>query len=426
MRRKLPWPFIIVILSSFSLGAAWGWKLIRDRAAEEGRLDAEAKIRILAPPGIFTREILIAFQRRERIEVELTTETFPASLLRRALKSTPGQYDLILLYHHQVSALRVERKLMSLYDSRVKFPTSIAPDFRKLPNDRNLMDTAPLLWGVIGLASKKEIGKESEKESAKPKAAFWPTFLIGLEDLSVTPAAFVSKQHALLSEFFGLEALMKRGPGGFSDPVDSPLLISHGSLAFSPLKELNLQFEPLRTATAEFYPMWILTAVAMADGDLERSRKFVRFLFEPAQNVALVQASRVGATTLREQEGLETIPAILQAAHFRTFPIDKISLERDERIRLADEVLEQTLLGAAIKVVKVPESAKAIREPVAAPARKPKPIAKPTVEPGEEASEDAALGVGQKDEPKEEIGADRAAEPAKTPTGPSESTPLDD
>ena len=412
MRRKLSWPFFIVIFCSFSLGAIWGWKLIRDRAAVEGRLEAEAKIRILAPPGIFTREILVEFQRREKIEVELTTEIFPASLLRRALKSTPGQYDLILVYHHQVTALRVERKLTSLYDSRVKFPTSIAPDFRKLPNDRNLMDTAPLLWGVMGRASKKEI------DAAKPKAAFWPSFLIGLEDLNVTPAAFVAKLHTTTGGLAGLEGTMKRGPGGFTDAADSPLIISHGSLAFSPLKELNLQFEPLKAGDHEFYPMWILTAVAMADGDLERSRKFVRFLFEPAQNVALVQSSRVGATTLREQEGLESIPANLQAAHFRTFPIDKILLERDERIRLADELLEQTLLGAAIKVVKVPEVTKPVAEiAVATPRPKPKP--KPTPEPSEDAAESMS-------ELNDEAAGSAAESPAQTPTAPSESIPHDD
>ena len=414
MRRKLPWPFIIVIFCSFSLGAVWGWKLIRDRAAEEGRLEAEAKLRVLAPPGIFTKEILVDFQRREKIEVELTTETFPASLLRRALKSTPGQYDLVLAYHHQVSALRVERKLLSLYDSRVKFPTTVAPDFRKLPNDRNLMDTAPLLWGIMGRATKKEI------ESTKARTAFWPAFLIGLEELNVTPAAFVSKMHGATTGFAGVENQMKRGPGGFSDPVDAPLILSHGSLAFSPLKDLNLQFEPFRTHDREFYPMWILTAVALTDGDLERARKFVRFLYEPAQNVALVQASRVGATTLREQEGLETIPKILQAAHFRTIPIDKILLERDERIRLADELLEQTLLGAALKVVKVTETPKPTptsAEVVAATPR-PKPKPKPTPTPADDAAEEMVSS-----EPGLEGGTEV---PVTAPTEPSESIPHDD
>ena len=156
----------------------------------------------------------------------------------------------------------------------------------------------------------------------------------------------------------------------------------------------------------------------MADGDLERSRKFVRFLFEPAQNVALVQSSRVGATTLREQEGLESIPANLQAAHFRTFPIDKILLERDERIRLADELLEQTLLGAAIKVVKVPEVTKPVAEiAVATPRPKPKP--KPTPEPSEDAAESMS-------ELNDEAAGSAAESPAQTPTAPSESIPHDD
>ncbi len=426
MRRKLPWPFIIVIFFSFSLGAIWGWKLLRDRAAEEGRLEADAKLRILAPPGLFTREILVEFQRREKIEVELSTETFPASLLRRALKSTPGQYDLIVLFHHQVSALRVERKLTSLYDSRVKFPTSIAPDFRKLPNDRNLMDTAPLLWGVLGRASKKEV------DAAKLKVGFWPTFMIGLEDITIPPATFVSKLQGATAGFVGLEDLMKRGPGGFNELVDSPLLISHGSLAFSPLKEANLHFDPIRmdpirngsNQDQEFYPMWILTAAAMADGDLEGARKFVRFLFEPAQNIALVQASRVGATTLREQEGLETLPKNLQASHFRTFPIDKILLERDERVRLADEILEQALLGATLKIVKPTDTPKpqalAGGDVVqATPRPKPKPKPTPTPEPTEPSEGDLdSSGDGPSE--------GGTAAPSGGSTEPSESKPHDD
>ncbi len=350
MRRKLSWPFVALIVFSFTVGAVWGFKLIRDRKAEEGRLESEAKLRILAPPGIFSHELLVEFQRREKIEVELSTETFPASLLRRALKSAPGQYDAAIVFHHQVSALRAERKLASLYDNRVKFPISIAPDFRKLPNDRNLMDTAPLLWGLLGTATKKEF------EKLKPHAAFWPSALIGLEDQNIQPNAFATKLQPVLGDLDGLEGRMKKGLGAFSEAPTVPLIVSHASLAFSPLKEAGLTYEPLRIGNMPYYPMWILTVAALGEGDLERTRKFVKFLLEPAQNIALVQTARSGASTLRDQPELAVLPKNLQASFFRTFPIDQIMLERDERVRAADEVLEQMVLGAGAKIVKSVES----------------------------------------------------------------------
>lgn len=356
MRRKLPWPFIAVISCSFLIGALWGWKIIHERTSEAGRLEAESKLRILAPPGLFSQPQLLEFQRQEKIEVEVTTEAFPASLLRRALKSAPGQFDAVILFHHQVSELRAERKLAPLYDTRVKFPTTIAPDFRKLPNDRNLMDTAPILWGLIGEASKKEF------EGQKAKLGFWPSFLIGLEETSLTALSFAAKLqgqlHAPASAggAEGIEAQMKKGLGAIQTAPTSPMIVSHGSLAFSPLKELGLTFRGLKSGDGEVYPLWILTVASLVDGDTERTRRFVRFLLEPLQNVAFVQGASVGATTLREHDGLETLPATLQAAHFRTFPIDKIQIERDERVRGADEVLEQVILGANLKLAKPAET----------------------------------------------------------------------
>lgn len=411
MRSKLPWPFIIVILCSFIFGAAWGWKLLRNRASEEGRLESEARLRVLAPPGILSHELLVEFQRREKIEVELSVETFPGSLLRRALKSAPGQYDLVLAFHHQVSALRAERKLSPLFDNRVKFPTNIAPDFRKLPNDRNLMDTAPLLWGVLGQATSKEF------ELMKPKAAFWPSFLIGLEDGETTANAFANKIQPILGGFDQVETQLKKGPGGFTEAPKTPVIVSHASLAFSPFKEMNLRFEPLKVRDREYYPLWILTAVGIADGDIERARKFVRFLLEPAQNIALVQTARVGATTLREQPGLEVLPRNLQAAFFRTFSIDKISVERDERVRNADDVLEQMTLGANLKVAAPSPHTRAIEVApqvgIARSKKKPKPTPAPA------SGDDAQDTV-------EEAAPPAAAEPNGAATAPSEQQPLDD
>ena len=418
MRRKLPWPFIVVIICSFFLGAMWGWKLLHDRAVEEGRLDAEGKLHVLAPPGLLSRELLLEFQREEKIEVEIQTETFPASLLRRALKSSPGQYDLALLYHHQVSALRIERRLAPLYDSRAKFPTTIAPDFRKLTGDRNLMDTAPLLWGFLGLA----VPQDPKAVAAKPKLAFWPSFLIGLDDISIAPSTFAAKVQAQLGGLQDIEALMLEGPGGYRGPTTTPLIVSHGALAFSPLKEASLRFQALKNGDQDVYPLWILTATALADGDVERSRRFVRFLLEPRNNLALVQAARVGASTLREQEGLESLPEILQASYFRKFPINQILIERDERVRLADEVLEQAALGASIKVAKptatpvVPSPKPVVPSPKPVVVAKPKPTSTPTPAPAVE-TPDEEVDV-------EEVPA--ATNGAESTTAPSESPPHDD
>lgn len=409
-RARLPWPFIVVVISSFLFGAIWGWKLIRDRAVEEGRLEAEAKLRILAPPGILTRELLLEFQRREKIEVELSVEAFPASLLRRALKSAPGQYDAAFMFHHQISALRAERKLVPLFDSRVKFPTSIAPDFRKLPNDRNLMDTAPLLWGLLGIATKKEF------EATRPKIAFWPSALIGLEDASMVPSAFAAKIQPSLGGFDVLEKNMKAGPGGFNTAPTTSAIVSHGSLAFDPMKELGLKFEPLKAGDRIYYPMWIFSVAALADGDLERTRKFVKFLLEPAQNMTMIQTARVGATTLRDQEGLQTLPKELQASYLRTFPIDQILLERDERIRSADEILEQMVQGASLKIAKPVELPKPLAAAPPAKRAKAKVV---------EASGDEEMDGVHEEAPTDASG-DGPASPTGPVTAPSEPQPHDD
>lgn len=412
MRSKLSWPFVALIVFAFAVGVGWGFKLIRNRAVEEGRLEAEAKLRILAPPGIFSRDLLLEFQRREKIEVEVSNETFPASLLRRALKSAPGQYDAAVVFHYQVSALRAERKLASLYDTRVKFPIAIAPDFRKLPNDRNLMDTAPLLWGLIGTATKKEF-------SGKPQIAFWPSTLIGLEDLAMQPNAFVIKLQPMLGNLNQLEARMKIGLG-YSENPTGPIVVSHSSLEFSPLKEAGLSFEALRSGSHDYYPMWILTVAALSEGDVERTRKLVKFLLEPSQNVALIQNARVGASTLRDQSELAVLPPSLQASYFRKFPIDQILLERDERIRSVDEVLEQMVLGAGAKIVKSVEplhlASGTPAPPIAPPAKRKKPVATPPPE-----------SSGDEETDESDANAQAPIQPAiQAPTAPSEESPHDD
>lgn len=359
MSRKIPWPFIVVILTSFALGAAWGWKLIQDRAAAAGQLVSEAKLRVLSPPGLFSRELLIEFQRREKIEVEVATEHFPGSLLRRALKSAPGQYDVVIAYHYQVSALRGERKMMSPYDARLKFPIAISPDFRKLPDDRNLMDTTPILWGLLGIVSLKSV-PSAPMAGSLSKASFqiasWPSLAIGTDPGGSTPAAYASKLQTQIASSDEFEKSLQLGPGAPTSKLSSaafavPQLISHASLEFGPLKEISKDLELRGLTESPRYPLWILTAVAMMDGDLERIRKFQRFLLEPKNNVTMINYAGFGATTLRDSEELNVLPKPLRSSHFRTFPIDQILVEKDERVRLADEALEQLIRGADVRNV---------------------------------------------------------------------------
>lgn len=363
MQRKWHWPFITVILTSFLLGAIWGVKMIRDRAAEEGRLEADSVLNILAPTGFLPKEMLLEFQKRERIQVILHEESFPSALLRRALKASPGQYDVAIVFHHQVSALRNERRMLSLYDSRVKFPTNIAPDFRKLPDERNLMDTAPLQWGLLGLVGKQKEDTVNSKITAL-RLGFWPSIMIGGEATDIPTQNFVKGLQGSIEDLRpkkpGLTYFLTADPGQVEQATLTPsaIAVSHGSLAFPPLKDLKLELRPIRSQTSTNmedgnYLLWILTAVAMSDGDLERSRKLIRFLLDPVQNLKLVQHTKVGATTLRNQPGFERLPEALQSNYFRKFPLNRIRIERDERVQQVDDLLEQSVLGAEIQTKQV-------------------------------------------------------------------------
>jgi len=389
MQRKWHWPFVTVILISFLLGAIWGVKMIRDRASEEGRLEADSVLNLLAPTGFLPTEILLEFQKRERIKVILHEESFPSALLRRALKAAPGQYDAAIVFHYQVSALRNERRMQSLYDSRLKFPTNIAPDFRKLPDERNLMDTAPLQWGLLGVARKQKEETANSKITTL-RFGFWPAVMIGGEETNVPTQNFVTGLHGSIEDL----RLKKTGLAYFltSDPAEvekatlapSALAVSHGSLAFPPLKDLMLELHPIRpqnstNAENESYMLWILTAVAMSDGDLERTRKLIRFLLDPVQNLKLLKHTKVGATTLRYQEGFDRLPDALQSNYFRKFPLDKIRIERDERVRQADDLLEKSVLGAEIQTKQVIKSTPPPIEPaiVAKPKKPAQVVAAP-------------------------------------------------
>lgn len=404
--------------------------MIRDRAAAEGRLESDSTLNILAPSGFLPKELLLEFQKRERVQVVLHEEPFPSALLRRALKASPGQFDAVIVYHYQVSALRNERRLISLYDSRVKFPTNIAPDFRKLPDDRNLMDTAPLQWGLLGLATKAT----DPVTGARPtvlRFGFWPSTLIGGEASDVPTQNFVTLLRTSIDDLNSKNE--KRGLTHFlnaasadiesSTTLPSALVVSHSSLVFAPLKDLKLELRPIRTSTSENYMLWILTAAAMADGDLERSRKFVRFLLDPVQNLKLVQHTKAGATTLRSQEGFERLPEALQSTYFRKFPIDKIKIERDERVRQADDLIEQSVLGAsiiakAVTPVPTPPAAKPIAAKptvaIAKPVKSPAPDSPPPNINSKATGETNGETSGDTEEAKEPD-AEKAKEPSEEP-----------
>lgn len=366
------WPLVTVIVSSFALGAFWGWKMIRDRAAAEGRLESVSELNLLAPQGVIPQKLLIEFQKQERIRVVLHEDPFPGSLIRRALKSSPGQYDAALLFHYQVSALRNERRMQSLFDARVKFPTAISPDFRKLPDDRNLMDTAPLQWGLLGRAHAKD-----STDKAAFRFATWPGLLIGGEALDLPAPNFVAKYLPAISPMNNGEPMLNNVKE--PNPLDT-FLVSHAALSFPPFKDLHMEFSgvPLADRTNERgYFLWILTLTAMADGDLEGVRKLMRFFLDPARNLALVQATKFGATTLRDQEALNDIPAPLRSSYFRSFPIHAIIVERDERVRQTDDLVEQAILGAAIVPKATPAMKKALSTD-ASPTATPQPVRRST------------------------------------------------
>lgn len=423
------WPLVTVIVSSFALGALWGWKMIRDRAEEEGRLESLSDLNLLAPQGVIPQKLLIEFQKQERIRVVLHEDPFPGSLIRKALKSSPGQYDAAVLFHYQVSALRNERRMHSLFDARVKFPTSISPDFRKLPDDRNLMDTAPLQWGLLGRAHPKGLDSKGTL-----RFAIWPGLIIGGESSDLPAPNFVAKYLPSISP-------MNNGESLFSNVKEpSPLdafLVSHASLSFPPFKDIPLEFSGLPLAdrpNERGYFLWILTLTAMADGDLEGVRKLMRFLLDPARNLALVQATKFGATTLRDQEALSDIPETLRSSYFRKFPLQSIIVERDERVRQADDLVEQAILGAAIvpKALPVPKKQDTAIEPqpTATPVRRstPRPTPKPTPEPEQPSEEDESGASPPKTEPAaakpEMVTPEAATEPIVTePSG--EQSPVD-
>ncbi len=372
------WPFIIVVLLSFGLGSFWGWRLIQERNEAEGRFIADSHFRLLAPAGLIPNAIVREFEKQERVAVELTSEPSPATLLRKLLKSAPGQFDSAMIFHHQLPSVRTERKLQSLYDSRNRFPIVIAPDFRKLTEDRNLMETAPLLWGFIGLASRKtatparEVLSLARWDGKHMTIGIWPSWLTAyLPSPETLPIELIRK----------ISPALHNQKSFFETTISSDtnlVVLTHGQMSQEPFQK-EWSFASLDHG----YPLWILTSIAVADGNTEMARKWLHFLLEPAVSRELTMKSRGGASTLRTMEEAD-IPKELKPSYLRSVPIQDVLLDRDERIRQADDLIEQTLAGAQLGAP-TPTPAPAAPKPVVS---RKKPVNAP-IETSGDASGDA-------------------------------------
>ena len=149
------------------------------------------------------------------------------------------------------------------------------------------------------------------------------------------------------------------------------------------------------------YPLWILTSIAVADGNTEMARKWLHFLLEPAVTREFTIKSRGGASTLRTMEDAD-IPKELKPSYLRSIPIQDVLLDRDERIRQADDLIEQTLAGAQLSAP-TPTPAPIVPKPVVS--RK-----KPVTAPVETSAKTSDHASGQSEE----------ASPLPSATAPSE------
>jgi hypothetical protein len=184
------WPLILVIGASFLFGSGYGIYLVQKREAELGRRPVETQLKIIAPPQFLDLNgpAFYNFKTRIRSEVGLDLQIESAEtnlqLLLKALRSAPGTYDAALLFHYQLRPLRHERRLDPLFagpsasgqqrTGLARSPIVIAPDFRILPDGRDLRTGLPLFWGFL------------EVQSAAP-VPLWATSLSkGLSSTSIT------------------------------------------------------------------------------------------------------------------------------------------------------------------------------------------------------------------------------------------------
>lgn len=338
---KWRWPLIVVTSTSFALGILFGYQQIKQQKEELGQVEIKNQLKILAPAGLVPIELIKDFARREKIQIVLHEESNPPRLLRRLSKSAPSEFDAAFLFHHQIQMAKVDRKLTNLFDSRFRFPSVISPDFRILPDDRNLMESAPLFWGLIGLAT-----PEKPTSTDKFTIGFWPGFAVAattneaslfetLNPWKLSMDLFINQRDWQVS-FFRKE---------FDEPMVMPTLLSHPQfLHFKKTQEQQVNFSPLNSGK---YALWVLSLAAIQDGQTDVVQRFAKYLFEPEVTSQLLSLIPFAASTLKSIESTSLQPE-LKPSYFRKFSMQEVSVAKDDRVRELDEMIEKTLGGVPL------------------------------------------------------------------------------
>ncbi|HRK07345.1 MAG TPA: hypothetical protein PLZ57_06215 [Pseudobdellovibrionaceae bacterium] len=179
---------------------------MQKREAELGRGPVETQLKLIAPPQFLdlTSPAFHNFKTRLRTEsgIDLQIESAESNLqlLLKALRSAPGTYDAALLFHYQLRPLRHERRLDPLFAGAqasqsqqrtglARPPIVVAPDFRILPDGRDLRTGLPLFWGFLDGASNpsqvpawaSSMAKAISSPSANSKKTLWVLSLVALE-----------------------------------------------------------------------------------------------------------------------------------------------------------------------------------------------------------------------------------------------------
>lgn len=200
------WPLILVIGASFLFGSGYGVFLVQKREAELGRGPVETQLKLIAPPQFLdlTSPAFHNFKTKLRAEagIDLQVESAESNLqlLLKALRSAPGTYDAALLFHYQLRPMRHERRIDPLFagpqvsqtqqrTGLARPPTVVAPDFRILPDGRDLRTGLPLFWGFIDGASiptqvppwASSMSKAISSSSDNSRKTLWVLSLVALE-----------------------------------------------------------------------------------------------------------------------------------------------------------------------------------------------------------------------------------------------------
>ena len=234
------WPLILVIGASFLFGAVYGIYLVRNREAELGRGPVETKLKIITPPQFIDinspgfHNFKTRIRRDLGLDLEIEVAESNLQLLLKALRSAPGTYDAGLLFHYQIRPLRHERRLDPLFlipgsssdHQRIglsKQPSIVAPDFRILPEGRDLRTALPLFWGFLeaeksgpgavwATSMSKAIGKDPATPSSATRRTLWVASLVAIEGGQWEAVRELSK--ALLGESPSLMfSLVQASPG---------------------------------------------------------------------------------------------------------------------------------------------------------------------------------------------------------------------